>query len=287
MAFPSCRRRHSPHPPRRRVDRGIARNDIVALSALGLSVLILAVPTVWVSRARMSAVSTLSAVMPPSRERTPPGDVSPEVRRLQLEVVRLEDVRRTLEEQLAQATEFARSARSVGLDLGRFVECSVIGHSVNWQEGSFLVDRGSRHGVVTRAGCVVGGAAVGVVVEVGETVSRVSMLTEPGVRVAGRTLETRRSGLVVGSGASCELSHVPRWSPSHERPRAGETVVTSGRLGFFPPGFLIGRVAQVGEIPESLHLSIAVVPDVVEPPQGRVWVLKPLPDRVDDGEANR
>jgi cell shape-determining protein MreC len=113
------------------------------------------------------------------------------------------------------------------------------------------------------------------------------MLSEPGVRVAARTAESRRTGLVVGTGDGCELRYVPRWSPSSGRPRDGEVLVTSGRLGFFPAGFLVGRVGSVGEIPESLHLSIAVVPQVEEVPLGRVWVLRPLPSEVDRTEGDR
>jgi cell shape-determining protein MreC len=111
------------------------------------------------------------------------------------------------------------------------------------------------------------------------------MLGEPGVRIAARTLETRRSGLVVGGGSGCELKYIPRWSPSEERPRSGEQVLTSGRLGFFPPGFLVGRIGSVGEVPESLHLNVAIVPDVAAPPSGRVWVLRPLPHDVGEERA--
>jgi cell shape-determining protein MreC len=264
---------------RRWADRGLARSDIVAIASLGLCVLVLAVPTVWVSRSRIAAVSALGRVIPRARDEVSPP--SAELRRLQTELVRLEDERRQLEDELFKATEFARRARAVALDLGRLIEASVIGHSMNWQEASFLVDRGTVHGVVPRAGCLSGGAAVGVVVEVGPEVARVAVLGEPGVRIAARTLLTRRSGLLVGTGDGCELRYVDRWSPSRERPRPGEALVTTGRLGFFPPGFLLGRIEAVGDASESLHLSIGVVPEVKDPPLGTVWILKPLPDRVD------
>jgi len=39
-------------------------------------------------------------------------------------------------------------------------------------------------------------------------------------------------------------------------------------------------VAMVGEAPESLHLSIAVRAAIEEPPEGRVWILRPAPREV-------
>lgn len=279
------------HP--RALDRAIARREIVAAAALGLSVLALAVPAVWVSKARTAAQSAVVPMMraaargeDASDERAPGGAsdsaaAAGEVRRLRDEVVRLQDERRRLEEDLANAVAFRKQSAASNVDLGRFIEAFVVGQSVNWQERSFLVDRGRRDGVVLRAGCLWGGAVAGVVVEVGPHVARVACLSEPGVRVAARTLHTRRSGLVVGTGGGCELRYVPRWTPRGERPLEGEPLVTSGRLGFFPPGFVVGRITSIGERGDSLHLGVAVRPEVDEPPTGRVWVLRSTPREVE------
>lgn len=288
----------------RALDRGIARREIVAAAALGLSVLALVVPAVWVSKARMSAQSAAlplvraGASVRARRDRTGERDAEPpvsdEVGRLRDEVIRLQDERRRLEKELAGAVEFRKQSAASGLDLGRFIEAFVVGRPVNWQERSFLIDRGTRDGVTLRAGCLEGGAVVGIVVEVGPHVARVACLPEPGVRVAARTLESRRTGLVVGTGGGCELRYVSRWAPRPvgglhvgegprvgQRPRAGEFVVTSGHLGFFPPGFVVGWIASIGETPDSLHLNIAVRPEVEQPPDGRVWVLRPTPREVE------
>ena len=288
---------------RREPDRGIARREMVAVAALGLSLLALAVPAVWVSRARMSAQSAAAPLLRAGGRTDSAGGPegrADEVRRLRDEVVRLQDERRRLEGELAGAAGLRKQAAASRVELGRFIEAFVVGNSVNWQERSFLIDRGREDGVVLRAGCLEGGAVVGVVVEVGPRVARVAALTEPGVRVASRTLDTRRGGLVVGTGGGCELRYVSRWGSGRTeaagptgrdgsaggqgggrgyhvslRPRQGEFVVTSGRLGFFPPGFLVGWIASIGEAPESLHLSMAVTRRVDEPPGSRVWVLRP------------
>jgi hypothetical protein len=287
----------------------------VSFAAFGVSVLALAVPTVWVSWARMEAVSVAAPLARGAAPREPggpgdsggaAGDLAREVRRLRARVVQLEDERRRLEDELAKGRGFEAARGRERLEAGRFVEALVIGHAVNWQERSFIVDRGSADGVVPRAGVLAGGVVAGVVVEVGPRASRVAMPTEPGVRVAVRTTATRRSGLAVGTGDSCELRYVERWAagfagydgPGPRAPAGGltrlpdpginESVVTSGRLGFFPPGFLVGRVASLGAPRESLHLSIAVEPEFVHPPEGRVWILNPGPRdvRKHDGQGS-
>jgi len=283
--------------------KGIARREVVSFAAFGVSVLALAVPTLWVSWARMKAVSMAAplarATAPVGPRRSGPGegaaDLAEEVKRLRGRVVRLEDERRRLEDELAKGRGFEAARVSARLEAGRFVEALVIGHSVNWQERSFIVDRGSADGVVPRAGVIAGGVVAGVVVDVGPHAARVAMPTEPGVRIAARTTGTRRSGLTVGTGDSCELRYVERWAagfagrdgpgprPAAAAPRRlpdpaiDESIVTSGRMGFFPPGFLVGRVASVGAPRDSLHLSIAVGPQMTHPPEGRVWILSPGP----------
>jgi len=293
--------------------KGIARRDVVSFAAFGVSVLALAVPTLWVSWARMKAVSM---AVPLARARAPIGprrlgsgedsaNLAMEVERLRARVIRLKDERRRLENELAKGRGLEAARVSAGLEARRFVEALVIGHSVNWQERSFIVDRGSADGVIPRAGVLAGGVVAGVVVEVGPHAARVAMPTEPGVRIAARTTGTSRSGLTVGTGDSCELRYVERWAAGFAGgdgpaarsaaaaprrlpdPVIDESIVTSGRLGFFPPGFLVGRVASVGAPRDSLHLSIAVGPQITHPPEGRVWILNPGPRdvRPSDGAA--
>jgi len=280
----------------RSCDRAATRREIVTAAALGVSVLALAVPAVWVSRARMEAVSVLRPVLregasvrvrdgaadPDAEEPEAPPAVAAEVRRLRLELIRKDVECQRLRDELEGALSFRRKAAEGEVELGRFVEAFVIGQAVNWQERSFIVDRGAADGVVVRAGVLVGGAAAGVVVEVGSHAARVAMLTEPGVMVAARTLDTGRTGLAVGTGVACDLRYVERWSGRQERPHAGEYVVTTGRLGFFPPGYLLGMVSSVGETPDSLELNVAVRPEVTEPPRGRVWILKTSARRLDE-----
>ncbi len=263
--------------------KGIARREMITFAAVGLSVLALAVPVVWVSRARMAAISTLAPVLRASAgvsvrssDADAPAEApvdAKELQRLRRELVLLEDRLRSLEIESARDGEFRLRARSAGLDLGRFVEATVIGHAANWRERTFIIDRGSADGVVPRSGVLAGGAVAGVVVEVGPRAARVAMLAEPGVQVAARTAPGRAPGLLLGVGDGCELTYVER--SLHPRPRQTEPVVTSGMLGFFPPGFLIGRVERVGVREGELHLGIAVRPELRLPPEGRVWVLRP------------
>ena len=177
---------------RRTVQRGIARREIVAVAALGLSVLALVVPAVWVSKARMAARSAAVPVMragASARRRAEddpaaPASPSDEVRLLRDDIILRDDQIHRLERELAAAVRLREQAASSSVDLGRFIEAFIVGRSVNWQERSFLIDRGRDDGVVLRAGCLEGGAVVGVVVEAGPHVARVACLSEPGVESA-------------------------------------------------------------------------------------------------------
>lgn len=267
--------------------RAATRRQIVTASAVGAAVLALAVPAVWVSKARMATISALmpvlraGAALEGGAERAGGGGgADREVLKLRAELIRLKDRLRRLEEELSRDGAFRERARMFGLDLGRFVEAFVVAHSVNWQERTFLVDRGREHGVVPRAGCIAGGAAAGIVVEVGPAASRVAMPSEPGVKIPVRTLNTRRTGVLLGTGEGCDLRYLERWPRRGERPRAGEPVVTTGRLGLFPPGFLVGWVTDVGEDPDSLYLNVAVALELDAPPEGRVWIVAAAPSDV-------
>ncbi|MHC4503617.1 MAG: hypothetical protein ACYTFI_09955, partial [Planctomycetota bacterium] len=139
-------------------EKGIARREIVAFAAFGLSVLALGVPVLWVSRARMRTLSALSPLLRTGASVRVRGSAdghsgvgggadAEEVERLRREIVLLDDRLRGLEEERERTEEFRRVRRRSGVELGRFVDAFVIGHSVNWQERTFLIDRGSADGI--------------------------------------------------------------------------------------------------------------------------------------------
>lgn len=117
-----------------------------------------------------------------------------------------------------------------------------------------LVNRGSEDGV--RPGMPVlwgcqssedgrfDACVVGTVNTVGPSASRVLLASDPYFRVPARILESRDRVIVEGKSPSAHpmrLKHVG----IDTRVSVGDTIITSGSLGIFPPGLLIGTVVEV------------------------------------------
>jgi rod shape-determining protein MreC len=85
---------------------------------------------------------------------------------------------------------------------------------------------------------------IGSVDAVGPHACRVLLAGDPAFRVPGRMLKTRDRFVVEGKSTGSypmRLKHVDTGT----RIDIGDVVITSGSLGMFPPGFLIGTVAEV------------------------------------------
>jgi rod shape-determining protein MreC len=133
-----------------------------------------------------------------------------------------------------------------------------------------LVNRGSAHGVAPDMPVLWGfkhedgrlsACVVGVVEAVGPNASRVLLASDPGFRIAGRMLESRSRVIVEGKAAAAapmRLKHVPE----DARVKVGDAVLTSGRLGMFPQGVLIGTVAKIEGSRYAGGLEISVVSPV-------------------------
>ena len=115
--------------------RGIARADVVSFASFGAAVLALAVPTVWVSRVRMAALSAAAPLARATAPRSGSGRAAPgmdasalaaELRRLRARVIQLEEDKRRLAEELRKGRGFAAARREARLDAGRFIEALVL-----------------------------------------------------------------------------------------------------------------------------------------------------------------
>jgi rod shape-determining protein MreC len=102
---------------------------------------------------------------------------------------------------------------------------------------------------------------VGIVEAVGPHASRVLLANDPGFRIAGRMLDGRERVIVEGKGAAAapmRLKHVPEDAEIE----VGDNVLTSGRLGIFPPGVLVGAVAKVEGSRYAGELEISIITPV-------------------------
>ena len=146
----------------------------------------------------------------------------------------------------------------------------------NWWR-TIRIDRGSRDGVLADAPVFTPAGLVGRVSEVGFAQSQVLLVGDPGCRVSVLISETREQGVIDPSSSSplddtlVELKYLSR----NSKLIPGQIVVTSGQGGIFPPGIVVGPVADVRTAGYGLYkearVSLAVKMNGIE----EVWVKMP------------
>ncbi len=168
------------------------------------------------------------------RERN--ADLESALAQFQSELVELREIEsdyQRLTELLDYTTQF---------DDQEFVTADVI----NVDQSGFLrtiaVNRGTRDGIAPGMPVVTNLGLVGRILDVSANASRVLMITDPSSAVSSRLQSNRVEGTVIGQlSGNLRLTFVPLDEDITE----GDTVVTSGLGGNFPPDIVIGQVTSV------------------------------------------
>ncbi len=146
----------------------------------------------------------------------------------------------------------------------------------NWW-GAVQIDLGSRDGVVTNlpVGTVEG--LVGRIQSVGFDRSQVALIGDPNCRVSALVQETRDAGIInpgsstIGDQQVAYLSYLP---PSSVLTN-GQSVVTSGLGGVFPPGIHIGKIIDTRSVGYGLYFEAQIKLWVNLNHLEEVWVILP------------
>jgi rod shape-determining protein MreC len=148
----------------------------------------------------------------------------------------------------------------------------------NWWR-TIRIDRGARDGVATNAPVFTTAGLVGRVSEVGFAQSQVVLVGDPDCRVAVLIADekSREQGIIAPSSSSpsddalVDLGFISR----NAKLAAGQMVVTSGQGGIFPPGIIVGQIADFRAVGYGLYkearVSLAVKMNTLE----EVWVKMP------------
>ncbi|MBI2237111.1 MAG: rod shape-determining protein MreC, partial [Actinobacteria bacterium] len=141
----------------------------------------------------------------------------------------------------------------------------VIASGVSNFEWSITIDEGSGDGVEVDMPVVASAGLVGHVVRVAPNSSMVQLIIDPDSDVAGRLVESRKTGLLSGQGEGALRMGLV--DPSTEV-LPGEAVETAGykipgvATGLYPPGIVIGTVERVLDDPSALERFVTVRPAV-------------------------
>lgn len=122
----------------------------------------------------------------------------------------------------------------------------VISRDPNDSYGSFLIDKGTLHGVAVKDPVLTADGLVGIVTQAGLTSSRVRTILSPQINVSAFENTSRELGMIRGS-VKLSQQGLTKFSilASETSVQEGDMVVTAGASGLFPKGVPVGRVQEI------------------------------------------
>jgi len=122
------------------------------------------------------------------------------------------------------------------------ISAQVIGRDSSIWSDTAIIDKGSKNGIFINMAVITNEGLVGRVVEVGPTLSRVMLITDPDSKVGGVLSQSRDLGIIEGTIRNLLRM---RYLNIDAQVAEGDTVVTSGLGKIFPKGVLIGQVVKI------------------------------------------
>lgn len=131
----------------------------------------------------------------------------------------------------------------------------------NWYS-TIIINKGTNDGVQKHMPVVTHQGLVGRIISVSPRASEVLLVLDQEGAVGGRVWETRETpGVVEGNGQGNDLLSMIHL-PHDAQIDVGQTIVTSGLSGLFPPGIRIGKVIQVKDEASGLMKRATIEPFV-------------------------
>ena len=136
------------------------------------------------------------------------------------------------------------------------VAASVVGRDSSPFTETVSIDKGSNAGL--KAGMVVlsvQGSLVGTITTVNPNTAFVRLITDTKSKVNAEIFESKALGIVQGNPG-----RTLTFDLSQAEAKVGDTVVTSGLGGNYPPNYTIGRVSEVSGTPQDIFRKVKVEP---------------------------
>ena len=139
-------------------------------------------------------------------------------------------------------------------------EARVIYNTVHAQKNYIQLDRGYKQGIKDNMSVISSdGSAVGVVINVSANFSQVMSLLHVQQNVNAALKKTGEFGTIEWDGKNPQLLSLKR-IPNSNAVQKGDTVLTSTYSFNFPPGLMIGTVAQIIEDKSTNFLLLKIKP---------------------------
>lgn len=183
-------------------------------------------------------------------------DLRQENNRLRLENETLRNEIVQLQQDNAEIDDLREALGVTGGAEETYVVASVIARDGSPFTDRVRIDQGENAGI--RTGMVVfspGLSIVGTVIDTGGDFAWVRLITDASSAVNGQVLDSQVNGSVQGSPTRTLTFELARGSVN-----VGDTIVTSGIGGNYPPGRTIGVVSEVSGTPQDIARTISVEP---------------------------
>lgn len=141
----------------------------------------------------------------------------------------------------------------------KMVAAQVIGTDLNTGFQSLVINKGSSHGLKKWNGVISPEGVVGYIVEIGEHTAKVLLATDQSATIDAIVQRSRARGIISGfTNDFCLLKYLDK----KEDISKDDIIVTSGRFGFFPKGFPIGKVYKLRAYRSSVSSTAIIKPSV-------------------------
>lgn len=151
------------------------------------------------------------------------------------------------------------------------VAANVVGREPTYWNNAMIIDKGKEDGIEVGQPVVNALGVVGKVSEVGETTSKVILITDPQFSLAVLVKRTRESGLISGTlDGNCRMNYIAQDALI----RPGDQVITSKLSSSFPENLMVGTIVDSVENPRTMSIEAVVEPAVALSQLEEVLVIK-------------
>lgn len=147
----------------------------------------------------------------------------------------------------------------------------VISRGISQWSHTLVLDKGQKDGVAKDMSAITPKGFAGKLANVTESYSQLLLLTDINFSAAVRLQESRREGIVSGTGGrKLALKYVPY----EEEIKIGDIVITSGLDQLFPPGIPVGYISKIDKEGTGHFQLVEVTPYIDDSKVEEVLIIK-------------
>ena len=137
------------------------------------------------------------------------------------------------------------------------IASSVIGWDVSNFKRTLIIDKGRKHGISVGDPVLGSESMIGMVIEVGNSSSRVILINDPDFSMAAKDRRSRAIGIISGS---LEGVCVFKYLDLDEDIRVGDEIISAGGKSRFPSDIPVGEIISITKDSSGLNMLAVVQP---------------------------